>query len=272
MNMHEKHLLIFGNGYVAGFLADAAAALGFTVTISTRSPNNDNTRSSHISLHQFGDPLPQGVTHVVSTAPPHEGEDPILAVYPTFPPRVEFVGYLSSTGVYGDYEGQDVTEQSPLKANAPRSLARIAAEKQWRGLSRIVHVFRLSGIYGPRRNMLERVRKGKTDGLEKSERPVNRIHVDDICQIVLEAMSKPSKTTEIYNLADDLAAPTYKVLEYAAQKLGVKLDGNDTQKSHLSDGSRVVNCQKAKKQLGISLKHPTYKEGLDALFQGLAHD
>lgn len=266
MNTHKKHLLIFGNGYVASFLADAAAALGFTVTISSRTPQS-SAHPTNIALHQFGTPLPEGLTHLVSTVPPQDGADPVLAAYPTFPKSVEFVGYLSSTGVYGDYDGQEVTEQSPLKAKADRSVARMQAEKQWHNLTPPAHIFRLSGIYGPGRNMLERVKAGKIDSLEKSERPVNRIHVDDICQIVLEAISKPSNVTEIYNVADDVAAPTYQVVEYAAKLLGAELAGDDTQKSHLNDGSRVVNCDKAKKQLGISWRYPTYKAGLDALYE-----
>lgn len=266
MNLQHKHLFIFGHGYVAGFLAEAAVSLGFKVTVSSRKPSKNNARPN-IALHTFGTPLPADITHVVSTVPPQEGKDPVLKAYPTLPAGVEFIGYLSSTGVYGDYQGQEVTEQSPLKADAPRSLARLAAEAQWLQLDRPVHVFRLSGIYGPGRNMLERLKTGKIEELEKSDRPVNRIHVEDICQIVLAACQRPRPQTEIYNVADDHPAPTYEVLTYAAHKLGVPLKDGTSHGSHLHDGARVVNCAKAKKEWGIRWKYPTYKHGLDALLK-----
>lgn len=266
METTKNHLFIFGNGYVAGFLAKAAQEQGFKVTLSSRQPQPPSEADD--GLHHFGTPLPKGITHLVSTAPPDNGHDPILAAYPNLAAEgFDFIGYLSSTGVYGDTTGKEIDEKSPLLAAAPRTVARKNAEAEWLALPVPVHVFRLSGIYGPGRNMLERLKAGHIGGLEQSDRPVNRIHVADICQVVLAAMATPCHKTEVFNLADDHPAPTRDVLLYAARRLGVALPSPSAAatRSHLADGSRIVNCKKVKETFGITWLYPSYKEGLDGI-------
>ena len=264
MTNADKHLLIFGAGYVASHLAEVAIADGWQVSVSTRSPQEHSNK--HITFFKFGDDLPPHVTAVLSTVPPSDGQDPVLAAYSGQLPEAGWVGYLSSTGVYGDTKGEPVTEKSGLNGASLRAQARTAAEKGWQGLDIPVHIFRLSGIYGPGRNMLERVKEGRVQNLEQSDRPVNRVHVADIAQAVMKSIRTPQNKTSIYNLADDLPAPTKDVITYAAKLLG-KPTPMAAQKgtSHLMDGSRIVMNDKAKKELGLKLTYPTFREGLNDL-------
>ena len=264
MTNADKHLLIFGAGYVAKHVADIAAADGWQVSISSRTPEEHSHK--HITFFKFGDDLPPHVTAVLSTVPPRDGQDPVLAAYSGQLPEAGWVGYLSSTGVYGDTGGEPVTEESPLGGASPRAQARMCAEKAWRALEIPVHVFRLSGIYGPGRNMLERVKDGRVRNLEQSDRPVNRIHVADIAQAVMKSIRAPKNKTTVYNLADDLPAPTKDVITYAAKLLGKPTPmAAEKGASHLMDGSRVVQNDKAKKELGLKLTYPTFRDGLNDL-------
>jgi nucleoside-diphosphate-sugar epimerase len=261
---HCTGLVIFGAGYTGGFLAQACAP-HVPVFVTTR----DNAKNALIqgwgaSLLPFGAPLPPHVSHAVVTNPPlADGTDPTLTAYGDALKKCTWVGYLSSTGVYGDHNGGTVTETSPLLAAEARSLARKQAEAAWLAAEAPVEVFRLSGIYGPGRNMLERLKNGAIGGLEQSDRPVNRIHVADIVQVLLAAMAKP-RPKVIYNLADDLPAPTAEVIAHAAHLLGVPVPATGSGASHLMDGSRKVDNTKIKRELGVILRYPTYRDGLAA--------
>lgn len=262
-NNTPKHLLVFGAGYTAHHVAEAAINNGWSVSISSRTPEEHS--HDHISYFRFGDDLPPHVGAVLSTVPPRDGQDPVLAAYhDQLPTDAAWVGYFSSTGVYGDTQGEPVTEESPLLGASPRAQARIAAEKAWQNLNMPVHIFRLSGIYGPGRNMLERLKDGRVQNLEQSDRPVNRIHAADIAQAVMLSLENPAGGATIYNLADDLPAPTRDVITYAAKLLGKPTPKPaDKGASHLMDGSRVVVNEKAKKELGLALRFPTFRDGLN---------
>ena len=265
-----KHLLIFGAGYVAHHVANVALEAGWSVSMSSRTP----AEKAHpkITYFRFGDDLPPHVGAVLSTVPPQDGQDPVLAAYhEQLPQEAQWLGYISSTGVYGDTQGAPVTEESALLGTSQRAQARIATEHAWLSLDKPVHVFRLAGIYGPERNMLERLRQGRVQNLELSERPVNRIHAEDIARAVLASLEKATINSDtldniIYNLADDLPAPTKDVLTYAAKLLDQPTPPPAEKKnSHLMDGSRIVDNKKIKSDLNLTLKYPSYREGLDAL-------
>ena len=260
----ELHsVLIFGAGYVGSHLATALNKAGVPVYMSTRTADKyDAICKTGAVPFLFGE-RPPSVSHVVITNPPlSDGTDPVLATYGSdWPDSVKWVGYLSSTGVYGDYDGKKVTEKSALNAAAPRSVARKKAEGTWQATQLPLEVFRLSGIYGPNRNMLERLKEGRISGLERSDKPVNRIHVADIVQVVLASIMAPNPKA-VYNLADDVPAPTAEVIAYAAQLLGTVPPTGDGHSSHLMDGSRIIDNNKIKKELGIKLLYPSYKEGL----------
>ena len=265
-----KHLLIFGAGYVAHHVANVALEAGWSVSMSSRTP----AEKAHpkITYFRFGDDLPPHVGAVLSTVPPRDGQDPVLAAYhEQLPSKAGWFGYISSTGVYGDTLGAPVTEESPLLGTSQRAQARIAAEHAWLSVGKPVHVFRLAGIYGQGRNMLERLSQGRIQNLELSERPVNRIHAEDIARAVMASMTNTHTSSDdadniIYNLADDLPAPTKDVLTYAAKLLDHPTPPPAQNKnSHLMDGSRIVVNTKVKNELNLTLKYPSYREGLDAL-------
>ena len=277
MKQHlPKHLLIFGAGYVAHHVAEQALGEGWSISISSCTPQTH--QHDKITYFKFGDDLPPHVDAVLSTVPPRDGQDPVLATYhQQLPEEASWFGYLSSTGVYGDAQGEPVTEKSPLLGASPRAQARIAAEAAWQTLEQPVHIFRLSGIYGPKRNMLERLKEGRIYSLEHSDRPVNRIHVKDIAQTVLASLDKTNderarheQAPFIYNLADDLPAPTKDVITYAAKLLDMPTPPpNESTTSHLHDGSRIVVNKKIKQVFGITLFYPTFREGLDGLIDSL---
>ena len=266
----QQHLFLIGYGYTAKHIAALALKHGFKVSATSRQITTPKKTEEGVTLHPFNGAVPKGVTAVLSTVPPskHLGtqtpsiKDPVLAMYSGSWPKNIWLGYLSSTGVYGDTQGQSVTEESPLLATSTRGLARIQAEKAWLNLSIPVHIFRLAGIYGPGRNMLERLKKGNVTTLEHSNRPVNRIHVLDIAHAVLKSIATPQTKTTVYNLADDMPTPTAKVIAYSAELLNIPLPAPTNKTSHLHDGSRVVCNTFIKENLDFSLRYPTYKEGL----------
>lgn len=258
-----QHIILAGYGYVSAQIAPILASHGLQVDIITR-----QTVASYPygKVHTFGDDLP-AADGILFTAPPQDGDDPYLhqygaAAFKNYP----WLGYLSSTGVYGDTHGSPVSEDSPLLATSERGKNRIQAETAWISARLNLHIFRLGGIYGPGRNMLKRVREGQTSNLEQSDRPVNRIHVADIAQTVWHSLNKPNPMS-IYNVVDDLPAPTRHVIDYAKKLLRkpVAQTGDKHTKSHLHDGSRVVLNDKIKKELGVNLIYPDFKHGLESL-------
>ncbi len=264
MRKQTPHLLIFGAGYTAKYIADKALQNGWRVTMTSRTPN---LTYQGVDILPFGADLPNDTTFLLSTVPPKDGQDPVLTAYNgQWPQSTQWFGYLSSTGVYGDTNGKTVTEKSPLLGTSPQAQARIGAEQGWLSLEQPVHIFRLTGIYGPKRNMLERLKQENTHKLEHSNRPVNRIHVDDIATAIMASIALPSHKSIVYNVSDDCPAPTKDIVAFAANLLGITIPEAAPQDvSHLHDGSRVVNCDLIKKSLGVLWKYPDYKTGLKAL-------
>jgi nucleoside-diphosphate-sugar epimerase len=273
----QRHLLIFGQGFTGGRLAEACRRDGWKVTGTRREPAAGFQRFERCV------PLPEeilvGVTHVVDSIPPDGLGDPVLDLHGAdlaLLPRLEWVGYLSTTGVYGDHDGAWVDETSETRPSSDRSKRRLAAENCWLSWGRQSHVpvqiFRLAGIYGPGRNALERVRSGKAVRVIKPGHSVGRIHVDDIVAVLRAAMANPS-TGPIFNVADDEPAAQSDVLAYAADLLGVEpppavpfgeAELSAMARSFYADRRRVSN-QRLKSELGIRLLYPTYREGLRAL-------
>lgn len=182
-----------------------------------------------------------------------------------------WVGYLSTTGVYGDVQGAWVDETSPLLPISDRSRNRQAAEEAWLALPLPVHLFRLSGIYGPGRGPLSQVRSGTARRLLKPGHVMNRIHVEDIAGAILASYEKPQGGT-IYNMADNEPAEPATVIEYAAKLLGVEpppaipFDAATLPPmaaSFWAEHKRVSN-RRVTEELGYRLKYPTYREGLAA--------
>lgn len=258
-------LLIFGLGYSAGAIARRVESRGWTVTGTTR-----DGRSGTLPFADQGAVLAaiRSATHILSSVPPAaDGLDPVLATYgealALAPAR--WVGYLSSTGVYGDTGGAWVDESAPLKG---RRAGRNAADLAWQGLRGDVRLFRLPGIYGPGRSALDRVREGKAHRVDLPDQIFSRIHVDDIVGAVLASIDSPA--TGVFNIADDLPASQNDVVEAAAAMLGVApppfvpLDSlSPMARAFYAENRRVANGR-AKRLLGWSPQFADYRSGLRA--------
>ena len=312
----EIRLLLIGRGYVARRLAGriqrmaagggrAAAGPRMAVVGATHRPDGAPRQPGDI---RFGDsaavePLLAGATHLLVSVPPDAGGDdaggdPTLrwlgADRLAALPALRWVGYLSSTGVYGDHGGAWIDEDAPLHAaessressresyGAPAR--RVQAERLWldargpdasrRGLP--VTLFRLSGIYGPGRSSFDALDAGTARRIDKPGHVFCRCHVDDICSVLLRSMSRAGTgvgTAPIYNVADDLPAPQRAVVEFAAGLAGVApppLAPYDKGAlppalQRFYEACRRIRNDRIKDDLGISLQFPTYREGLRAI-------
>jgi nucleoside-diphosphate-sugar epimerase len=283
-----KKLFCFGLGFSAGALASRLLADGWTVAGTTRTAERCKAlRSQGIDAVVFDGetvtaPLLQALqdtTHLVDSVPPSgDAACPTLEVLGPQIAAIEsldWVGYLSTTGVYGDHGGAWVDETTPLSPNLERSARRVAAEEAWLvmherfGLP--VHVFRLAGIYGPGRGVLEQVRKGRARRIVKPGQVFSRIHVDDIVGTLLASMARPHPGA-VYNVCDDYPEEPAVVVVYACELLGVALpdpvpfeeaDLSDMARSFYADNKRVRN-DRIKDELGVVLMYPSYLEGMRA--------
>jgi dTDP-4-dehydrorhamnose reductase len=211
--------------------------------------------------------------------PPALGFDSVLRSLPdavASAPRLRWVGYLSTVGVYGDANGAWIDETTPPDPVNERSRHRMAAECQWLDLGTdapfAVQVFRLAGIYRPGRNALLKVADGTAQRIIKPGQVFNRIHTDDIAQVLMASIKCPSRNV-IYNVADDEPCPPQGVITYAAGLLGLKpppevpfanADLNPMARSFYRDNKRVRNTR-IKDELGVKLRFPSYRDGLAAL-------
>jgi nucleoside-diphosphate-sugar epimerase len=211
--------------------------------------------------------------------PPAAGFDPVLDRFSdaiASAPHLRWIGYLSTVGVYGDAKGEWVDENSPLRPLNERSHHRIVAEQQWLELGDRVHaavqIFRLAGIYGPGRNALRRIAEGTAQRIIKPGQVFNRIHTGDIAQVLMASIERPSRNT-VYNVADNEPSPPQDVITYAAALLGcepppevpfAQANLGPMARSFYQDNKRVRNTR-IKEELGVTLRFPTYRHGLDAL-------
>jgi nucleoside-diphosphate-sugar epimerase len=291
MGQDMTHLLCFGLGFSAGVLAARLSAKGWTISATSRSAAGAaaiSARGYHGHVFDGTAPLAasvfDGVTHVVASAPPDREGDPVLRQHEAdFAERaaaLQWVAYLSTTGVYGDHAGGLVTEETPLTPNTERGAKRLAAETQWLSLWRAhglpVHLFRLAGIYGPGRNQLVSLLDGTAKRVIKEGQVFSRIHVDDIAS-VLEASIAAPHPGRAYNVCDDEAAPPQDAVAYGAALLGLPVppdipfaqaELSPMARSFYADSKRVSNAR-IRTELGVTLAYPTYREGLAALAKGL---
>jgi nucleoside-diphosphate-sugar epimerase len=256
------HLLVFGPGYTASHILAAVQARGFTTeTIDRARFAEDDGVIAAIAR----------ATHILSSVPPDGDSDPVLARYGTAlaASRTAWVGYLSSTGVYGDTGGAWVDEGASVGTG--RRGARAAADLAWRALHPEVRVFRLPGIYGPGRSPLDRVAAGQAHRIDLPGQVFSRIHVDDIVGGVLASIDHGSPGT--YNLADDRPASQNSVIEAACALLGMappplqSLEDaglSPAARAFYSENRRIANG-KAKRLLGWVPLYPDYQAGLRAL-------
>ena len=275
--------LILGHGYSAGFLTPLLRAEGWRVTGTTRSdaarvmaagaepllwPGQDD------ALH---DAIAQADAVLVSIGPA-QGADPVL---PALGARIaqaqpRWLGYLSTTGVYGDQDGGWVDEDSPCLPSTRRGRERVEAEQGWQALAARhdlpLHIFRLAGIYGPGRGPFAKLRAGTARRIVKPGQIFSRIHAEDIAQVLLASIKAP-RPGAVYNVCDDDPAPPEAVIGHAADLLGLPLppaedfataEMTPMARSFYAESKRVAN-HRIKQELGVTLRHPDYRAGLAAL-------
>ncbi|MEM8690353.1 MAG: SDR family oxidoreductase [Pseudomonadota bacterium] len=216
-------------------------------------------------------------THILVSVGPDADGDPVLRAYRdaifACANDLEWVAYLSTTGVYGDHNGAWIDEDTALTPGTQRGIWRKGAEAAWAGIPDLpLHIFRLAGIYGPGRGPFSKVRKGTARRIIKPGQVFSRIHVDDIAQALAASIEQPNPG-RAYNLCDDEPAPPEDVIAYAAELLGkpvppaVPFDAADMSpmaRSFYAESKRVMN-QRIKSELGVQLRYPDYRSGLTAL-------
>jgi nucleoside-diphosphate-sugar epimerase len=282
MEYRMNHLLCFGFGFSARTLAARLKPQGWKISATSREASGlDIIAATGANGFMFNAEfnIPADVTHILLSAPPDENGDPVLRLFRNqliAARNFNWIGYLSTTGVYGDRGGNWVDEDSPLAPGTRRGELRLAAERQWLELHQQygfpLHVFRLAGIYGPGRNQLESLRKGTAKRVIKPGQVFSRIHVEDIAGVLEASISAPNPG-RIYNVCDDEPAPPEDVVEFAAGLEGVPVPPavpfeaaalSPMAKSFYADSKRVSN-QRIKTELGYQLQYPTFREGLRAL-------
>jgi len=280
----QKHLLSFGHGYSAQVLASRLLPLGWKISGTTRDEDKAvKLRDIGIEPFLWGD---SGIEDafastnaiLISTGPNEQG-DPVLFRYRTLLEKhaknLEWAGYLSTTGVYGDFDGQWIDEDTTLKPQTKRGQLRLSAEQDWQSVSGLpLHIFRLAGIYGPGRGPFSKVRNGTARRIIKKGQVFSRTHVDDIAQVLLASLTTPNPG-RIYNVCDDDPAPPQDVICYAAELLGLPLppvvnfedaDLSPMARSFYAENKKVLNSR-IKSELGVTLLYPNYKAGLKAMLQ-----
>ncbi len=277
-------LLVFGGGYLGRAAAREALRRGGRATATSRDPERRRSLEGEgIAAVDPADPgalktaLEAASAVLVTAAPDAQGCPALRALGPlagdAWP---DWIGYVSSTSVYGDRAGGWVFEDGPLNAASLEGARRVRVERDWldgaQGMGLTLQIFRLPGFYGPGRNVVERLRDGSARLVRKPGQIFNRIHVDDVVAGLFASMARP-RPGAAYNLVDDAPSPAHEVMEWAAGRMGlprppeVDLDDptvSDAMRRFYLDSKRVSNAL-AKAELGWRPAYPTYREGLAAI-------
>jgi len=285
LDFNGKHLFCFGFGYTASFLAIKLSAAGCKISgTTTNKAKKKFIKKNGIASwifdgnHEIPDPQKKlkDVTHILLSIPPNGEGDLVFESHASDlaqMPNLEWVGYLSTTAVYGNHDGGWVSEETPPAPSSRRGSLRLRAEEQWSSLyineGLPLHIFRLAGIYGPGRSAIDAVRSGNARRIDKPGHVFNRINVEDIVQTLIASMKKPN-IGSIYNLADDDPAPSHEVIQFACNLTGIEspelIEFNQTEmapivRSFYKDNKRIDN-NKIKRELGVNLLYPDYRSGI----------
>ncbi len=279
-----RTLLSFGHGYSARALAARLMGQGWRIIGTTRSP----AKLSEIATTgvepllwpgtDVADLVAQVPNILISAGPDADGDPVLNALKDQFTAgaaRMRWVGYLSTTGVYGDHRGGWVDEDTALAPATRRGMARVKAEAAWQGIPDLpLHIFRLAGIYGPGRGPFAKVKNGTARRIIKQGQVFSRIHVDDIAQALELSINAPQPGA-IYNLCDDDPAPPQDVIGHAAELLGLPVpEAVDFETAEMTPmarsfyaESKKVRNDRIKDKLGWKPCYPDYRIGLAALLK-----
>ena len=282
------NLFVFGLGFSARHFAERERARFGAVRATVTEPERAKSLAAEtgFTVRAFGPEAddPRIAEELADTdvllisAPPGRDGDTVLARHreAIAESRIRWIGYLSTIGVYGDHGGAWIDETTPAAPKSARSRDRLAVENAWLALGaetgKPVQVFRLSGIYGPGRNPIVKLREGRSQRIVKAGQVFNRIHIDDIAATLSASIDRP-RSGAVYNVTDDEPAPPQVVTEYAAALAGLPLppevdfetaDLSPMARSFYGENKRVRN-RLIREELGVELAFPTYREGLAAL-------
>ena len=277
-----KTLLSFGHGYSARALSRILLPQDWRIIGTTRSDDKAPrlmNEGIEPRLWPGADMIPalNSATHILISAAPDETGDPVLAeLRDEIAKRADqfaWVGYLSTTGVYGDHQGDWVDENTPLTPATKRGIARVKAEADWASIDGVpLHIFRLAGIYGPGRGPFSKVRNGTARRIIKEGQVFSRTHVVDIARVLAASINKPNPGAA-YNVCDNDPAPPEDVIAYAAELLGLPIpevvdfetaEMTPMARSFYAESKKVRN-DRIKDELGVELLYPDYRSGLKAL-------
>ncbi|GBR06900.1 SDR family NAD(P)-dependent oxidoreductase [Asaia siamensis] len=272
------HLVILGQGYSASAVSTLLRAQGWTVTGTKRAPEAE----SGLKAFDAVETELLSATHLLVSAPPGEAGDPALLRYGAIleeAPHLRWIGYYSTTGVYGDRQGARVDENTSVAPGQTRSAARVKAEQDWQSLATrrglACDIMRLGGIYGPGRSAFDTLRSGKARLIDAPDHFFSRIHRDDIAEATLAAI-ETAQGCRILNFVDDTPSPQAAVFEEAARLSGAALPPRLTLEAAWEEMSpmarsfwaerRLVESVLTKQRLNREWRYPSYREGLAAIF------
>jgi len=277
--LKKKKILIFGAGFSGKKIAIEMRNAGFEAFTSSRSVKYDKWSFLYDSNNNDlpPDELFKGVTHILSCMPPNkDGSDPLLSKLENklLDLDLEWAGYLSTTGVYGNTFGEWVTENDPANPVQERSKRRLLCEEKWINTSLPTQIFRLPGIYGPGRSTLDSILKKNIKVIFKKDQVFSRVHVADIANAIIYLILNQNKFAfyKIINIADDNPCSQIEVIRYSYQLLKMQMPEQidfEEAKKNLSpialsfwEENRRVSNSLLCKELGYQLIHKDYKSGL----------
>ena len=279
------NLFCFGLGYCADYLSAKLIKQGWQVSATCRTSEKaavleaSGIRPVLLSEKKVTVTDLGKADHILISVPPEQdGSDPVInfaeAALAALQDQLKWVGYLSTTGVYGDHQGAWIDEETPAGLLSERGQRRVAAEAQWAATGLPMHYFRLAGIYGPGRNSLRALQNGTARRVVKQGQVFSRIHLADITRILEASMANPN-AGRAYSVCDDTPAPPQDVVTYAAELMGVPppalqdfatAELSPIARSFYGENKRIRN-NRIKEELGVSLEYPDYRAGLSALWE-----
>ncbi|AZL15028.1 NAD-dependent epimerase/dehydratase family protein [Rickettsiales endosymbiont of Stachyamoeba lipophora] len=277
-------IIFFGFGYAAKHIAAYLNPKEFEIIHTSRSLHSSFSFNYPDTIADIDF---TNITHIIISIPPINNMDAVYEAYLqkiiNNAPNLRFIGYISSTGVYGNHDGKVVNEESELKAlKTSSAYRRIKIEQDWLQLEQLkpglaVNIFRIAGIYGPWRSAFEGI--NNKSFILQTDQAFSRIHVEDLAQAIVNAIQF-NLATQIFNIADDMPASITVIHLYAYQLLSLPSPKIvDYTQANLSpmmqeflNQNKIVSNQKIKDILQLQLKYPNYKEGLKSIFEQHLYD